>query len=136
MRSTATAAGVFAAMAAGCTAVQPETEDVALERTEASIPFADQRTSIRDWQADGTRGIWVQDAHRNWYYGSFHLTCFGLDFATVVGFRTGGTARLDRFSSIEVPQHGRCTLRSFTTSEGPPGEDRQATEETSGRDPP
>lgn len=125
MKSTLVALSLAAALLAGCAASpgRPSGED--LERPEASIPFADQRTSIRDWQADGTQGIWVQDAHRNWYYGRFHIMCFGLDFATAVGFRTGTTGRLDRFSSIEVPGHGRCTLYSFTASEGPPGNEGQ-----------
>lgn len=136
MRSTALAVGVFATMVAGCAALERTPDEAGLDRPEASIPFADQRSSIRDWQADGDRGIWVQDAHRNWYYGRFHSVCFGLDFATIVGFRTGSTARLDRFSSIEVPQHGRCTLRSFTTSDGPPDKDQQAAGEAADHDPP
>lgn len=91
-----------------------------LDKPEASIAFANQSATIREWQADGTAGIWVQDAHRNWYYGRFHSSCFGLEFAEAVGFQVGSTGRLDRFSSIVVPREGRCALRSFVASDAPP----------------
>lgn len=96
---------------------------------EVSIPFANQRTAIREWQPDGVRGIWVQDAHRNWYYGRFHVSCFGLDFATAVGFQTGSTGRLDRFSSIVVPGEGRCAFTSFVATTEPPDNGRRHREE-------
>ena len=110
-----------ACIVAGCIATPRDTQGGALvSGPEASIPFANQRSTIREWQADGVHGIWVQDVHRNWYYGKFHASCFGLDFANVVGFRTGSTGRLDRFSSIEVPDEGRCTFSSFVAAPEPP----------------
>ena len=134
MRSTSIAASLLTGLLAACATGDRSQGETGLDRPEASIPFADQRTSIRDWQADGTQGIWVQDARRNWYYGTFHAVCFGLDFATVIGFRTGATGRLDRFSSIEVPDQGRCTLRSFTTSEAPPEKGEQDDDDAASRD--
>ena len=114
---------------------QSGTDSSTLARPEASIPFVDQRSSIRDWRADGTQGIWVQDAHRIWYYGKFHSSCFGLDFATAIGLRTGSTRRLDRFGTVVVPDEGRCPLRSFTTSEAPPEKgDRQGDEDAARED--
>ena len=40
--------------------------------------FADHG-GINDWHADGTRGIWVQGIHRDWFYGTFMTACTGLD---------------------------------------------------------
>ncbi len=87
---------------------------------EAGIPFVNLKTSIRDWEEDGRDGLWVQDARRNWFYGTFLAPCIGLDFATRVAFITPGN-RLDRFSSIVVEdEHDRCTFTSFVKSEAPP----------------
>src|SRR5690606_32661697 len=112
-----------ACIVAGCIATPRDTQGGALvSGPEASIPFANQRSTIREWQADGVHGIWVQDVHRNWYYGKFHASCFGLDFANVVGFRTGSTGRLDRFSSIEVPdEQFRCRAGAARQRQTTPG---------------
>ncbi len=87
----------------------------------ASIPFAN-RGGIRDWQADKDRGLWVQDAHRTWYYAKFMGPCIGLNFANSIGFDTRPIGTFDRFSSVFVPGTGRCTVQSFTVSEGPHAE--------------
>jgi hypothetical protein len=88
---------------------------------EASIPFINLNQSIRQWQADGTQGLWIQDARKNWYYARLHTTCIGLDFAVSIGFETRTTNTLDRFSSIVVPrQPGNCPIASLTKSGGPP----------------
>ena len=121
-RPSLIAAMAASALLAACATAPADGEaaTAGLNKPEASIPFADQRATIREWQADGTAGIWVQDAHRNWYYGRFHSSCFGLDFAEAVGFQVGSTGRLDRFSTIIVPREDRCPLASFTTSDAPP----------------
>jgi hypothetical protein len=61
---------------------------------QASIPFVPYG-SIRDWRADRTRGLWVQDSHRKWYYAKTMGPCFGLDFAHTIAFdtRSMGTFR-------------------------------------------
>lgn len=110
------------ALALGATALQAEEEGTKLESgAEASIPFVNLGSSIRDWHADGTRGIWVQDARRQWYYAKLITPCHGLDFAVRVGFETRGTDSLDRFSTLLVPGEGRCAIQSFTKSEAPAG---------------
>jgi hypothetical protein len=86
---------------------------------EASIPFA-ARGGIRDWAADGERGLWVQAVNRNWYYAQFMGRCVGLGFATALGFDTGAQSVFDRWSAVIVPGYSRCTLASLTPSEGPP----------------
>jgi hypothetical protein len=87
---------------------------------EVSIPFV-RHGGIRNWEADRNRGVWIQDVHRNWYYATLMAPCFGLDFATSLGFDAGPTGDFDRFSAIVVPREGRCPVRSFAASDGPPG---------------
>ncbi|MEJ0034789.1 MAG: DUF6491 family protein [Gammaproteobacteria bacterium] len=86
---------------------------------EASIPFVNFG-GIHDWKADHDKGLWVQDIHRKWYYATFMGPCVGLDFAVHVGFDARPMDTFDRFSSVIVPGWGRCTLKSMTTSDGPP----------------
>ena len=85
-----------------------------------------QYGGIRDWKADGTRGLWIQDQHRNWYYAKLMGPCFGLDFATSIGFDARPMGTFDRFGSIVVPREGRCTVRSIVTSEPPPRKQKNA----------
>jgi hypothetical protein len=87
---------------------------------QATIPFVDHH-SIRDWQADKRDGLWIQDIRRDWYYAKLMSPCIGLDWALSIGFVTGGAStQLDRFSSIVVPQEGRCSITSLTRSDAPP----------------
>ncbi len=91
---------------------------------EASIVFP-SNSSIRDWQADQGRGIWIQDRRKNWYYGSFAGFCRDADFAQAIGVETRGAGRLDRFSYILV-RGERCPLTSFVSSAGPPAKQKKA----------
>lgn len=86
---------------------------------QASIPFV-PHGGIRDWEADRTRGLWIQDAHRNWYYAQLLGPCIGLDFATRLAFDTRPMGTFDRFSAIVVPGEGRCTVQSVAQSDAPP----------------
>lgn len=96
-----------------------------LPAAETSIPFIDHR-NLRDWQADGREGLWIQDQRRNWYYARLLGPCIGLDWAITIGFDTGGASgQLDKFSSIIVPDEGRCQITSLTRSEAPPPEVRK-----------
>ncbi|HEY4365666.1 MAG TPA: DUF6491 family protein [Steroidobacteraceae bacterium] len=106
-----TTAGVGLAAAANAPAAAPT--------TDVSVPFANHG-GIRDWSADNDRGLWVQDAHRKWYYAKLMGPCMGLNFATSIGFDTRPMGTLDRFSTIIVPREGRCTIESLAPSEGPP----------------
>lgn len=87
---------------------------------EASIPFVNTGSSIREWQADGEQGLWVQDARKQWYYARMLVPCEGLDFAVRVGFQTRGIDTLDRFANVIVPGYANCPIQSFTKSEAPP----------------
>ena len=89
---------------------------------EASIPFANHG-GIYNWHADGLKGIWVQAADRQWYYGTFSGTCIGLDTAFRVGFVPEVTGEFNRWSSIIVPHENRCHLATFEPSVAPQGKD-------------
>lgn len=108
-------------------AIEPAEEPRALG-VEASIVFPND-SSIRTWQADRDRGIWIQDRRRDWYYGTFAGICRDVDFAQAIGVETRGAGRLDRFASIIV-RGERCPLTSFVTSAPPPSkEERKAARE-------
>ena len=108
-------------------ATEPAKEPRALG-VEASIVFPSD-SSIRNWQADRDRGIWIQDRRRNWYYGTFIGICRDVDFAHAIGVETRGAGRLDKFASIIV-RGERCPLTSFVTSGPPPSkEERKAARE-------
>ena len=91
-------------------------------RVEPSIPFANHG-GIYDWRANGMKGIWVQGADHQWYYGTFVGTCFGLNTAQRVGFVPEVTGEFSRWSSIIVPHENRCQLATFEPSVAPQGHD-------------
>lgn len=118
LAASALMASAPAAAASGEEAAQKPAAAAAKPR-EARISFANEG-GIRDWQADGDRGIWVQDNHRRWYYGKFMSPCTGLQFVYAVRFKTGAAGELDRFGAVRARDTGNCTFTSFTESEGPP----------------
>jgi hypothetical protein len=84
---------------------------------EASIVFPNYG-AIRNFEADGSKGIWLEDNRRRWYYGEFLGSCHDLNFAQAIGFDTGGVSRFDKFSKIIV-NGDRCVLNSLVTAEKP-----------------
>jgi hypothetical protein len=104
-----------------------ETDGTSLDRPQAFIPFANQRSSIYSFQADGREGLWVEDANHKWFYGKFNGPCIGIENAVGLGFDTGTSDRLDRYSYVLVPREpGRCPFISFTESDPPPDGDRRS----------
>jgi len=85
----------------------------------ASIPFA-SHGGIRDWEADGTQGLWVQGRDGSWYYGKFTFPCTGLPFKIGLQFKFGPSGELDRWGEVHTREAGRCLFQSFVTSAGPP----------------
>jgi hypothetical protein len=81
-------------------------------------------------------GMWIQAYSRKWYYAEFMGRCFGLNFATAVGFDNRFQSSFDRFSSVFVPGYGRCAITSLQPSDGPPRKKKPAknsdTSETQG----
>jgi Family of unknown function (DUF6491) len=111
-----------AAMTLGCAAALAADDKAPQKPTgpEASIPFLSLKQSIREWQADGIKGIWIQDARKQWFYATLQSPCFGLDFAMSVGFEARTMNTLDRFGTVIVPREGRCPIFSMTKSDPPP----------------
>jgi len=93
------------------------------QQQPASIAFANQG-GIRNWKADGTRGLWVQDNRNRWYYATLMGPCSGLDFANALLFDTGPDGSLDQHSSVRFRDgsvmHRYCPFKTFLPSEGPP----------------
>ena len=85
----------------------------------ASLPFAADG-GIRNWQADGTQGIWVQGTSGSWYYGRFSFPCSGLPFKETLRFKFSPGGALDRWSEVSTREAGNCLFKSFETSAGPP----------------
>lgn len=86
---------------------------------EASIPFAAEN-GIRDWQADGSQGLWVRANSGAWYYGRFSFPCTGLQFKEALHFKFNPDGSFDRWSAVLTREQGRCIFKSFETSAGPP----------------
>jgi hypothetical protein len=82
------------------------------------VPFL-YRTEMRDWLADGERGIWIQMRSLRWFYARLTAHCPGLESTNSLGFGTGSSGRLDRMTSILVPDHGSCRVSRFSASPGP-----------------
>ena len=110
-------AAVLLPLSAAAAANEPSKEARALG-VESSIVFPSD-SSIRNWQADRERGIWIEGRRGEWYYGSFAGLCRDVDFAQAIGVETRGASRLDRFAAIIV-RGERCPLSSFVTSAPPP----------------
>lgn len=91
----------------------------AVPSRNASLPFAADG-GVRDWQADGTQGIWVQGTSGSWYYGRFSFPCTGLPFRETLRFKFSPGGALDRWSAVSTREAGNCPFKSFETSAGPP----------------
>lgn len=91
---------------------------------ESSIVFPNYG-AIRNFEADGTDGVWLEDQQRRWYYAELQGGCQDLNFTQAIGFDTRGSATFDKFSSIIV-RGWKCPLVSLVTSEKPlPRKERQ-----------
>lgn len=87
---------------------------------EAAIPFADHG-GVNNWEADGTRGLWVESSRHEWYYGTFATPCSGLGFSETIRFKFSPGGTMDRYTTIATrDSFGECWFKSFTKSEGPP----------------
>jgi hypothetical protein len=84
---------------------------------EASIPFANSG-GIRNFEANGDRGIWIEDRLRRWYYAKFVGTCQNLEYAAGVVFDTRGSSTFDKFGAVIV-EDDYCPIESLVTAEKP-----------------
>lgn len=117
MRLKQTIAFSLAAMLLPVSAAAAEAKEARPIGVEASIAFPSYGT-IRNFEADGDDGVWIEDQRRDWYYAKLTGICPDLDFVQTIGIDTRGTARLDRFGAVLVNGQ-RCAFTSFVTAEKP-----------------
>jgi hypothetical protein len=110
------ALGVLLLAAALAAAAAPA---LAAKTSEVSIPFANHG-GIRDWRADGSKGMWIQAASGRWFYTSFSSQCTTLPFALGVKFIPEPSGDLSRWSSIRLAHNERCFFRTLQPSDAPP----------------
>ena len=85
-----------------------------------SAAAAVRHSQLRDWLADGERGLWIQAGDLKWFYARFAHACRGLAATNSLLFETRGSDSIDRSSAVLVPGSGRCTMLTFGRSVGPP----------------
>ena len=61
----------------------------------AAAQFAN-RAGMRDWLADGERGLWIQTGSLKWFYARFTGRCPGLDSTNSLSFNTRASGNLYR----------------------------------------
>jgi hypothetical protein len=86
---------------------------------EVSIPFVNDG-GIRDWHADGSKGMWLEAASGRWFYASFSSQCTTLQSAIGVKFVPESSGVLSRWSSIRLNHDERCFFRTLQPSNAPP----------------
>lgn len=84
---------------------------------DTAIPFADHG-GVRDWRADGSGAIYIQDTSGQWYRAELFASAFDLPFVQFIGIDAGPTGTLDRFGAIYVDGQ-RYPFRSFVKVDGP-----------------
>lgn len=84
---------------------------------EARIVFANSG-GIRNFEANGDRGLWIEDRQRRWYYARIIGPCHNLEFAHGLSFDTRGASTLDRFGGV-VADGEYCQFESLVTAEKP-----------------
>jgi hypothetical protein len=89
---------------------------------EVRIPFA-TFGGIRNFEADGTDAVYLQDRARRWYHAELAGPCQELPWAFGIGVDTRGSSTFDRFSTLIVGRD-RCQLTSLTRSGPPPKKHR------------
>jgi hypothetical protein len=87
--------------------------------TLAAAPSV-HRADMRNWLADGERGLWIQGGDTEWFYARFSAACHGLNSTNSLAFDTGASGDIDRTTSVILPEGGRCKMQTFAPSAGPP----------------
>lgn len=97
---------------------QPAAAAPAVVKKDANIPFANQG-GVWDWHAEGTRTIYFQDRHKDWYRAELASPAFDLPYTEFIGLDTSPSDRLDKFSAVYV-RGERHLFTSFDKVAGPP----------------
>nr|WP_315459429.1 DUF6491 family protein [uncultured Sphingorhabdus sp.] len=124
MKNTMCSLLVAAAIAVPAQSKKPEPHVWPEVGVETKINFPNQG-AIRNFEADGNDGIWLEDRQRRWYYAEVLGGCQELNFAQAIGFDTRGSATFDKFSTIIVAGD-KCQVASLVTANKPlPRKERQ-----------
>lgn len=92
----------LAALVLAAPAVHAETSKSQSEaRQDVSIPFVNHG-GIRDWRSAGDNVVYIQGSNRDWYKATLFSPSPDLPFAQTIGFDTGPTDTLDKFSTIVI----------------------------------
>jgi len=84
---------------------------------EARIPFA-ALGGIRNWVADGDKGLYIEGNRKQWYHAALMGSCLDLPYAERIGFVMEPDLSFNRFSAIVV--HGQvCQVKTMVKSNAP-----------------
>jgi hypothetical protein len=99
---------------AGCASTSPEESDGSDLTPQMAADSAELQTyRIRSWSAPDDRTLIVEALDGTRYRAEMLAPCFGLDFATRIGFVNRGLNQVDRFAGVVLPDGTRCSFRSF-----------------------
>ncbi|HWK34872.1 DUF6491 family protein [Sphingomonas sp.] len=114
----------LAALAASVVPAAAQEQPAPPTGAQASIPFV-QFGNIWNFEADGDRGIYLQNRARQWYYAEFNGPCINLPTAIrlTVSTRFAGD-RLDSTGRIYVDGEP-CWIASLVKSDAPPRKARR-----------
>jgi len=101
-----------------------ETAETAPTHTRDYIAFPDQG-GVRDWQAEDSDAVYLQDRQKNWFRAELISTAPDLPFVQYIGIDAGGSGRLDKFGAIYVDGR-RYPFKSFEPVAGPPKKGKKA----------
>jgi hypothetical protein len=107
------AALVVAMAPLGLTLAGPHLEEVDRGRLVS-------HAQLRNWLADGERGLWIQRSNSRWFYARFSAACHGLNSTNSLVFDTRSSGNIDRTTSVVLPGGARCEMQTFARSGGPP----------------
>ncbi|HVJ01801.1 MAG TPA: DUF6491 family protein [Sphingomonas sp.] len=92
---------------------------------EVSIPFI-TGGQPRSFRVDRSgRGVYIQNARRQWFYASFFTRCNELPFVSRIGIQTfGGGTTLSRGDTI-IAGRDRCRIASIVRRDPPARQPRR-----------
>jgi hypothetical protein len=108
-----TSAALAALALAGCASTSEESSGADVTPQMAADSAELQTYRIRSWSAPNDRTLIVEALDGTRYKAELLAPCFGLDFATRIGFVNRGLNQLDRFAGVVLPDGTRCSFRSF-----------------------
>jgi len=130
MKTLVLAASFAALVLGGCATSTSEPDSAAEVTPQMAADSAElQSYRVRSWSAPDDQTLIVESVDGTKYKAELLGTCFGLKFATRLGFVTKGINQIDRFSGVALPDGTRCSFRSFNEIVTPATSARRAEQE-------